>query len=72
MDEVSTVIVYSFRQYDPYLRMHDVAKFKAPRDLIVSRFKGEVLEGTHEEVEASALDADGRYRRIATGWGELA
>ena len=30
-----------------------------------------VLEGTGEDVPLSELDAQGRYRRIATGWGEL-
>ena len=33
--------------------------------------RGDILEGTHEDVDVSALDQHGRYRRIATGWGEL-
>ena len=68
----STVTVYSFRTYDETTRSLELARFKAPRELIATRFKGQVLEGTEEVIEASALDREGRYRRIATGWGELA
>jgi hypothetical protein len=47
------------------------SNFKAARAVIVERYHGEVLEGTAETVETSSLDREGRYRRIATGWGEL-
>ena len=67
----STVTVYSFRTYDAATKSHVLAKFKAPRELIATRFKGDVLEGTEEIIDASALDREGRFRRIATGWGEL-
>ena len=39
--------------------------------VITARGK-EALEATAEEVAPDALDAQGRYRRVATGWGELA
>ena len=48
-----------------------VSSFKATRDTIVNSLKCEVLEGTGEEVPRHALDAQGRFRRVATGWGEL-
>ncbi len=71
MSEYKTVTVYSFRVQDflPESSRHSI--FKAPRELIVKKFRGEVLEGTGEEVPLAELDAEGRYRRIATGWGEL-
>jgi len=71
MSSSQTVTVYHFRVYEPDAEGFHVSTFKASRALIVDRFRGDVLEGTDEEVECSALDAEGRYRRIATGWGEL-
>lgn len=66
-----TVTVYSFRVFEIDAENYQVAPFKAPRHLITQRFRGDVLEGTGEEVAADELDAHGRYRRIATGWGAL-
>ncbi len=66
-----TVTVYHFRVCEPDVEGFHVSSFKASRELIVDRFGGIVMEGTDEQVEPSALDAEGRYRRIATGWGEL-
>ncbi len=69
MAAVDTVTVYAFLVRD--VETDHPAAFKAPRHLIVQRFGGTVLEGTAEEVPADELDAHGRYRRIATGWGVL-
>jgi hypothetical protein len=66
-----TVTVYSFRVFELDAEAYHVAPFKAPRQLIAEHFRGDVLEGTGEEVAADELDAHGRYRRIATGWGAL-
>lgn len=66
-----TVTVYAFRTPEAGLEGFGIARFKAPREAVVSRYHGEVLEGTAEEVPVAELDAEGRYRRIATGWGEL-
>ena len=66
-----TVTVYSFRVFETDAETYQVAPFKAPRHLITERFRGDVLEGTGEEIGADELDAHGRYRRIATGWGAL-
>lgn len=69
MEAVETVTVYAFRVVD--IEADHFASFKAPRELIHERFGGQVLEGTGEEVSVEDLDAHGRYRRIATGWGAL-
>ncbi len=66
-----TVTVYGFRVFELDAEAYHVAPFKAPRHVIAERFRGDVLEGTGEEVDAAELDAQGRYRRIATGWGAL-
>lgn len=71
MEYQQTVTVYSFRVFELEPEAYHVARFKAPRALIEQRYRGEVLEGTGEDVDASELDAEGRYRRIATGWGAL-
>lgn len=71
MGLVETVVVYNFRVYEVEREAFQVSSFKVPRDLIAARYGGDVLEGTAEEVESAALDERGRYRRIATGWGEL-
>lgn len=72
MSKRDTVIVYSFqvRDFMPESTTH--APFKASRELIEHKFKGQVIEGTGEEVSVAELDAEGRHRRVATGWGELA
>jgi len=71
MEHSESVKVYSFRVFDVDANEHCVVGHKATRDAIVSRFGGEVLEGTGQEVSPAELDQHGRYRRVATGWGEL-
>jgi hypothetical protein len=71
MKSHATVRVYSFRVFDLTAKEMRVAKFKAQREAIVSQFGGQVLERTGEDVAAAELDQHGRYRRIATAWGEL-
>lgn len=72
MNSAQTATVYSFRFYagaedgGP-----ELSTFKATRRAIAYTFLGEVIEGTAEQVELSALDSRGAYRRLATGWGEL-
>lgn len=66
------VTVYNYCQYERANDPPVMAKYKAPHHTIVHVFKQVVLEGTGEEVSTSALDSQGRYRRVATGWGELA
>ena len=66
------VTVYAFLMLDESVETPAVAPFKATREAIVSRYAGQVLEGTAEQVDADALDARGRLVRVATGWGDLA
>jgi len=71
MSEDKTVTVYNFQVIGLRPESPTVSTFKASRVLIQQKFKGQVLEGTGEDVSITELDAEGRYRRIATGWGEL-
>lgn len=67
----STVAVYNFRDVSRGFELAEVSPFKATRDAIVQRFRGDPIDSTEEWVDADELDAQGRYRRIATGWGSL-
>ena len=70
MNDAETICVFSFRFYDGHSERPEVAPFKATRE-VIAELRGEVIEGTEREVSADELDADGHYRRVATGWGEL-
>ena len=67
-----TETVYAYQVFDFQSKTMEVATYKASRQTIVQVFGGEVLEGTAEDVPSAELDAQGRWHRIATGWGELA
>lgn len=71
MDTAKVVTVYNFSQFEIGSDTPVVSGFKAQRQAIAKIFKGQVLEGTAEEVPESELDQDGRFRRVATGWGSL-
>lgn len=71
MDASKTVTVYNFSQFEIGSDTPVVSSFKAQRQAIAKTFKGQVLEGTGEDVPESELDHDGRFRRVATGWGSL-
>ncbi|MDP3820852.1 MAG: hypothetical protein Q8R33_05185 [Burkholderiales bacterium] len=71
MDTAKIVTVYNFSQFEIGSDTPVVSGFKAQRQAIAKIFKGQVLEGTAEEVPESELDQDGRFRRVATGWGSL-
>lgn len=64
-----TVTVFSYRVFDPETCEMQVAPCKATREVIAGSALAEALEGTGEVVPRHALDAQGRYRRLATGWG---
>lgn len=70
MQEVATVVVYGLQLYSANVEHREVAGFKATLDAIKA-LGGEPIEGTAQSVMRSKLDRQGRYRRIATGWGEL-
>jgi len=69
MQDKGLVKVYAFRVYGGHVENPRLANFKATRETI-RRLEGEVVKGTEEDVARSELDSEGRYRRIATGWGE--
>jgi hypothetical protein len=71
MQDQQTVTVHGFRLYGSHIEDFKVANFKATREVIAA-LGGEPLLGTEQTVPRSELDRHGRYRRVATGWGELA
>ena len=71
MNRPDTVTVFSFRVFDPETREMQVAGCKATSQAIDGFSLAELVQGTGEDVPRHALDAQGRYRRVATGWGAL-
>jgi hypothetical protein len=71
MNTPDLVTVFNFSQFERGSDVPVVSPYKAPRDIIEKTLKRNVLEGTGEQVPRDALDSESRYRRIATGWGEL-
>lgn len=69
--DAQTVTVYNFLVLDSGYETAPFSAFKASRQAIKETFGGDPLEGTAETVSKADLDAQGRYRRLATGWGEL-
>jgi len=65
-----TVTVYSFRVQGEHREDLRIAGFKATREAIRA-LKGDLLAGTGQQIRLAELDQQGRYRRVATGWGEL-
>ncbi len=72
MPESNPVKVFSFWTFDSNVETPTLAPFKATREAIATKWKGKVAEGTEQVVSEDELDRSGRYRRIASGWGELA
>jgi len=70
MQDQDVVKVYAFRVFGNHVESPRLASFKATRETI-QRLGGELVAGTEEGVARTQLDGEGRYRRIATGWGEL-
>ena len=65
------VTVFNFREVEPGADIALPAPFKATLEAIESVPRRQLLKGTGEKVPRDALDEEGRYRRVATGWGEL-
>jgi hypothetical protein len=70
MQDQDVVKVYAFRVAGSHVESPRLVNFKASMETI-RRLEGEVMPGTEEAVARSELDGDGRYRRVATGWGEV-
>jgi hypothetical protein len=71
MKTSDSVTVFHFSQFELGSDAPAVSSYKATRETIARTSDCRVLEGTGEEVPRHALDSKGRYRRVATGWGEL-
>jgi hypothetical protein len=71
MSRQDLVTVFAFRHLDGGRETGSHATFKATREAIRDVHRGQVLEGTQEKVPTDALDDQGRYRRVPTGWGAL-
>jgi hypothetical protein len=71
MSRQDLVTVYAFRHLDGGRETGFHATFKATREAILEVHRGQLLEGTQERVPPEALDGQGRYRRVPTGWGVL-
>lgn len=71
MNTSEQVTVYYFRWLHSGYESAPMSNFKATRQAIVEDFGGDPIDATAERVRASALDEQGRYRRLATGWGAL-
>lgn len=65
------VTVYSFRVLDSGYESAPVSRFKATLEAIRNVHGGDPIESTAQQVATTELDAEGRYCRIATGWGAL-
>ena len=66
-----TVTVFGFKVFDPSTREMQVVGCKASLDTIGRLGLAEPVPGTDEDVPLHALDNQGLYRRVATGWGAL-
>lgn len=71
MGTMDRVTVFNFSVFELGTDAPIVSPYKATRETIEKRLKLKVLEGTGEDVPRDALDGQGRFRRVATGWGEL-
>lgn len=71
MNDTQTVTVYFFQTLEGGTETAQMAAYKTTREQINAMHSARILEGTGEQVPKSELDPQGRYRRIATGWGEL-
>ncbi len=65
------VVVHAFVCYDPQACAEVVPPFKATRQTIAARYRGTPLPHTAETVDRDELDDEGRWTRVASGWGAL-
>ncbi len=71
MEPSSSVTVYNFRLLGVARDGPKLSPHKATRRTILHALKGEVIEGTAEEVDAALVDCEGVYRRISTSCIDL-
>jgi hypothetical protein len=70
MQDVQHAQVFNFLLIQDSPETPRVASFKATPETIQA-LGGELLPATRQAVRVDELDAQGRYRRINTGWGGL-
>jgi hypothetical protein len=66
-----SVLVHAFRCFDANVGEVIVPRFKATEAAIAHYFNGEIIPLTGERVDPAEVDGDGRWFRLATGWGTL-
>ena len=66
----SRAVAYAFRCFDVNAGCVLAPPFKAILRAIEQTFHGQQLSLSAEWVDAWDLDAEGRWFRLATGWGE--
>lgn len=72
MQQGRTVTVYNFWLPSASQERREMSTFKATRTQIFEGHGGAVIESTAQPVLEDALDPQGHYHRVATGWGALA
>ena len=70
MTDLQQVHVFNFRIMDGHPENQRVASYKATLAHIRA-LGGQLLPATKQAVAVDELDAEGRYRRLPTGWSEL-
>lgn len=70
-DTDHSACVFHFLTFEDGVESPKLAPYKATRDAIERYFRGHALAGSGERVHLSQLDALGRWKRQATGWGGL-
>ena len=70
-DPADTVTVYSYMAFDFDTREMQVVATKATPEAIAAMHRALLVQGTAEAVPRHALDGNGHFRRLPTGWGEL-
>ncbi len=70
VQQQAVVTVYAFRSFEPHVECPQMSWFKATLGAIRA-MGAEPLPATAEAVADELIDAQGCYRRRATGWGAL-
>jgi hypothetical protein len=70
MTDETLITVYDFRLIQPPIENPQLPGYKATLAAI-RELGGVALAGTAQQVPASDVDDEGRYRRLNTGWGAL-
>ena len=72
MNTETLVTVYNYWIAEGHSLTANVSSAKATLDKIKHEFGSLPLLGTGQKIDAELLDRDGFYRRVPTGWMDLA